>query len=181
MRGGRKGRWPAPWRCLRLQGAVTPRTCVLSFGPAGQQCPFGGPAEGSDRQSLCVLGPPEEQVSPPANPRGLGPPRLESCHPRKEGLEDWGPLPSTLPFAVGLGVFGVPRPVSPLAGKYKRRGLEPILWLGGRSPLGCSGQVGPAPQSTRIRPTGRLLSKSGRGGCGLSGTPPESILGLGLL
>lgn len=134
---------------------MTPRTCALSSGPAGQQCPFGGPAEGSDLQSLRVLTPPEEQVSPPANPCTLGPPRLESCHPWKEGLEDWGLLPSTLLFAIGaLGVLGFPKPVVPLAGKYKRRGLEPILWLGRRSPLGCIGQVGPAPQSTHIRPIG---------------------------
>lgn len=74
-RGSGRGRWPAQWPCLHPQGAVAPRTCVLGPGPAGHPCSPGGPAECSDRQSLCVQGPPEKQVSTTANPRGLEVPR----------------------------------------------------------------------------------------------------------
>lgn len=102
--GGGEGRWP----CLRPQGAVAPRACSLSPRPAGH--PLGGPAGSGNRQSLRPGGPRREAGESdcqPTWPGGAG--RLGSCHPWREGLEDPGPLPSTLPFAIGgLGLPGVP-------------------------------------------------------------------------
>lgn len=148
-----EGRWSALWPCLCPQGAVVPRTCALSPGPAGHQCPPGGPAEGSDRQSVRPKSPGGTGESDCQPTWPVAAERVESCHPWKEGLEDWGPLPFTLPFAVGRpGVSGSLSGLA-LGGEYKRRGLEPILLLGRQSPVGASGQVGPAPQRTQIRPS----------------------------
>lgn len=179
-----EGQWerrgPALWPCLRPQGAVVPRTCALSPGPAGHQCPPGGPAEGSDWQSVRPKSPGGTGESDCQPTWPVAAERLESCHPWKEGLGDWGPLPSTLPFAVGGP--GVPGSLSGLAPSWgiqkKRPGTHPFAGTA----KSCRGQwPGRTRPPTHTNSAIKILSKIGRGDCWLSRSRPESVLGLGTL
>lgn len=164
-------------RCghVGVHRASWPREPALSVPARPDRSALPGVRQRAVTGDRCVLGPPQTQVGPTADPRVLGAPgdwRAVILGGRGLGGR-WGkgscPLRCLLrqEDRFSPGSFGR---LVPSWGIQKERPGAP-LWLRGRSPGVGSGQEGPAPQCTHS--ARRVLAPRSAEVTGLSGAAPE--------